>query len=76
MIQTQLKLRLNTKEAATFDGWLWRLTGVWNWAIRKIERDAKGEIYYWSKDCQNLFANHGQQMGIRSHILVLVERAA
>jgi putative transposase len=69
MIQTQLKLRLNTKVAATLDGWLWNLTGVWNWAVRKIELDAKGEIYYSPKDFQNLLANHGEKMGIPSHTL-------
>lgn len=41
MIQAQLKLRLNKKQENTLTGWLWNLTGVWNWAIRKIELDAK-----------------------------------
>lgn len=43
------------------------LTGVWNWAIRKIENDAKDGIYYTPKDFQNLLANHGKQIGIPSH---------
>jgi putative transposase len=69
MIQTQIKLRLSPKDAATLDGWLWNLTGVWNWAVRKIELDAKDEIYYSPKDFQNLLANHGEKMGIPSHTL-------
>ena len=69
MIQAQIKLRLNTTDAATLDGWLWDLTGVWNRAIRKIEQDAKGEIYYSLKDFQNLLANHGEKMEIPSHTL-------
>lgn len=69
MIQTQIKLRLNTKDAATLDGWLWNLTGVWNWAVRKIELDAKDKIYYSPKDFQNLLANHSQRMEIPSHTL-------
>lgn len=69
MIQTQIKLRLNTKDAAALDGWLWMLTGVWNWAVRKIELDAKDGIYYSQKEFHNLLANHGEKMGIPSHTL-------
>lgn len=69
MIQTQIKLRLSPKDAATLDSWLWNLTGVWNWAVRKIELDAKDGIYYSPKDFQNLLANHGEKMGIPSHTL-------
>src|SRR5438034_1106813 len=43
---------------------LWNLTGVWNWAVRKIEPDAKDRIYYGAKDLQNLLANHGEKMEI------------
>lgn len=45
------------------------LTGVWNWAIRKIERDAANKIYFTPKDFQNLLANHGEKMGVPSHTL-------
>ena len=69
MIQAQLKLRLNSKQDATLVGWLWNLTGVWNWAIRKIELDAKDKIYYSPKDFQNLLANHSEKMGIPSHTM-------
>jgi len=40
---------------------LWNLTGVWNWAVREIELDAKDKIYYDAKDFQNLLANHGER---------------
>lgn len=46
MIQRQLKLKLNTRQEQTLCQWLWHLTGVWNWAIRKIELDAHDGIYY------------------------------
>jgi hypothetical protein len=69
MIQYQLKLRLNTKQEATLSEWLFMLTGVWNWAIRKIELDAANKIYFTPKDFQNLLANHGEKMGIPSHTL-------
>ena len=48
---------------------LWNLTGVWNWAVRKIEPDAKDKIYYDAKDLQNLLANHGEKMEITSRTL-------
>jgi len=69
MIQRQLKLRLNTGQEAQLDTWLFHLTGVWNWAIRKIEQDAQDGIYYTPKDFQNLLADHGKKLGIPSHTL-------
>jgi hypothetical protein len=48
---------------------LWNLTGFWNCAVRKIELDAKDKIYYDAKDFQNLLANHGEKMEIRSQTL-------
>lgn len=69
MIQAQLKLRPNTEQDATLAGWLWNLTGVWNWAVRKIELDAKDKIYYSQKSFHNLLADHGDKIGIPSHTL-------
>ncbi len=69
MIQHQLKLRLTHKQEATLDAWLWHLTGVYNWAVRKIEMDAKDGIYYSSKDFQNLLARHGARTGIPGHAM-------
>jgi hypothetical protein len=56
MIQVQLKLRPNQALDAKLDEWLWMLTGVWNWSVRKIENDAQGGIYYTPKDFQNILA--------------------
>jgi transposase len=69
MIQTQLKLRLNTKQETILTGWLWNLTGVWNWAVRKIELDARDKVFHGAKDFQNLLANHGEKMEMPSHTL-------
>jgi putative transposase len=69
MIQTQLKLRLNTTQDALLTGWLWNLTGVWNWACRKIQLDARDKIFYSAKDFQNLLAGHSEKMEIPSHTL-------
>ena len=69
MIQRQLKLRLNRTQEQTMQDWLWHLTGVWNWAIRKIEADAKDHIYYTRIDFRNLLAAHSKKLGIPSHVL-------
>lgn len=42
---------------------------VWNWAIRKIELDAKDGRYYRKQDFQNLLAGHGKKMEVPSHTL-------
>ncbi len=64
-----LKLRLNTGQEAHLDTWLFQLTGVWNWAIRKIEQNAKDGIYYRPKAFHNLLAGHSKKLGIPSHTL-------
>jgi len=69
MIQYQIKLRLKTKQEEQLNDWLWSLTGVWNWAVRKIEQDAKDGIYYTGMGFQNLLAEHGKKIGIPSHTM-------
>ena len=69
MIQRQLKLRTKSKKNIILEEWLYILRGVWNWAIRKIELDAKNCIYYTKKEFQNLLANHSERLDIPSHTL-------
>lgn len=69
MMQRQLKLRLNNAQEQIMHDWLWHLTGVWNWAVRKIEADAKDGIYYSQKAFHNLLADHGKKLGMPSHTL-------
>jgi hypothetical protein len=46
------------------------LASVWNWAVRKIELNAKDKIYFSKKkELQNLLAGHGEKLGIPSHTL-------
>jgi len=67
MIQRQLKLRLTKKQEALLYEQLPILTSVWNWAIHKIELDAKGGIFYTPKDFQNLLSGTSKTLGIPSH---------
>jgi transposase len=69
MLQRQLKLRLTSHQAQQVSIWLWHLTGVWNWAIKKIEADANDGIFYTPKAFHNLLANHGTKLAIPSHTL-------
>jgi transposase len=69
MVQYQLKLRLNTKQEVILNEWLWNLTGVWNFAVRKIELDARDNIYHSKFEFQNLLAEHGKKIGIPSHTI-------
>lgn len=69
MIQRQLKLKLTKAQEQRLDEWLWVLTGVWNYAVRKIELDAKDGIYYTPKGFQNLLANHSKNLNMPSHVL-------
>jgi len=69
MIQRQLKLRLNTSQEQQLTTWLFQLTGVWNWAIRKIGLDAQDGIHYTRQAFHNLLADHGKKIGIPSHTL-------
>lgn len=75
MITRELKLKLTKKQELILAAWLWQLAGVYNWAIRKIELDARDKIYYSKWDFQNLLAEHGRKMEMPSHTLneVLVQ---
>lgn len=69
MIQRQVKLKLTKAQAVDLERWLYHLTSVWNWAVRKIELDAKDGIYYSRGEFKNLLAGHGPKLGIPSHTL-------
>jgi putative transposase len=69
MITSTIKLRLNKKQEATLNGWLWNLTGVWNWAVKKMELNARDKIYFSGFDFINLLADHGKKLGIPSHTI-------
>ena len=67
MIQCQLKLRLSATKEAQLNDWIWSLTAVHNFAVRKIELDAKDGIFYTGMGFHNILAYHGKKIGIPSH---------
>lgn len=69
MIIRQLKLKLTKKQESALNEWLWNLTGVYNWAIRKVELDAKDGIY-WSKfNMLSFLSSHSKRMMLPSHTI-------
>jgi len=69
MLVRELKLRPSRKLEETLSSWLWHLTGVYNFGIRKIDRNARDKIYFSSFDFSNLIANHSKLMEIPSHTM-------
>jgi putative transposase len=69
MLQHQVKLKLTKTQEASLNQWLWNLTGVYNWAIRKIKLDALSKVYHTQQEFQNLLANHSKKLGVPSHVL-------
>jgi transposase len=69
MIIRKLKLKLNKSQEQTLVSWLWNLTGVYNWGIRKIELDSQNKIYYSGFAFQNLLSGHSDKLEIPSHVL-------
>jgi len=69
MIQCQLKLRMCKSQEKNAESWLPILGSVYNFAVRKIELNAKDKIYFSKQEFQNLLANHGEKVGIPSHTL-------
>ena len=69
MIVRTLKLKLNKKQESILNGWLWNLTSIYNWAIKKIGYNAQNKIYFSQKQFQNLLAGHSEKMEIPSHVM-------
>jgi transposase len=76
MIVRTIKLRLSNSQEVKLEQWLWNLTGLWNWAVKKIEHDAHDGIYHSPFDLANLIAGHSKRMDIPSHTMrALIEQA-
>ena len=69
MIVRTLKLKLTKSQEAQLEQWLWNLTGLWNWAVKKIEHDAHDGTYHSEFDFVNLIAEHSRRMEIPSHTM-------
>lgn len=70
MIQCQVKLKLTDRQERQLDRWLWRLTGVYNWGVRKIEQDARDGIYYARFGFIALLAGHGKKSDLPQDAII------
>lgn len=69
MLTRELKLRPSKKLEAKLNEWLWILTSVYNFGIRKIELNAKDKLYFSPFEFNNLCANHSYKLGVPSHTI-------
>jgi putative transposase len=69
MLQAQLKLRLTRRQETTLLGWLNNLTGVYNWASRKIELDAKDGIYHSKYDLNEYLKGSSDRLDVPAVVL-------
>ncbi len=69
MIVRTLKLKLNSCQEKQLEQWLWNLTGLYNWGLKKIELNAKNKIFYSVFDFVNFIADHSKRMEIPSHTM-------
>jgi putative transposase len=63
-VSCQLKLKLRPSQERELLRWLHRLTGAWNWTIRKIEADSRVGIRYSKFDILPVVNGHGAKIGV------------
>jgi putative transposase len=76
LIQIQLKLKLTPSKQRTLDRWLWHLTGVYNWALRKIELDAKQGIDHGPFDPAYALLGSSSKVGLPAHTITAMASQA
>lgn len=64
MIQWRIKLKPNATQERQLKEWFNICTGIWNWAIRKIELDGKDGFWYSQTQFNNILAGHPQKLEI------------
>lgn len=69
MVHYQLKLRMTKSQEMIAESWLPILGSIYNFAVRKIELNAKDKIYFSKYAFRNLLANHSERLGIPSHTI-------
>lgn len=71
MIVRELKLKLTKKQEATLEEWLWMLTGLHNWATKKLGADANDGRYYSKFDVGYLIKGHAKRVGLPAQVALL-----
>jgi IS605 OrfB family transposase len=66
MIQVQLKLRPTKAQIAEMERYLVHLQSVYNWALRKLELEENGGIYYSLNKFRNILAGTGPRIEVAS----------
>lgn len=69
MIQRQLKLKFSSTQQRKCEAWLFRTTGIFNWALRKIELDAAGGKYWTAYGLLYEIAGHSKKCDVPVRII-------
>jgi putative transposase len=69
VVQCQLKLKLRPAQERMLVRWLWHLSSVYNWAVRKIQLDKDGGVTYTKLTFRNMLAGTSEKIGIPSHVI-------
>lgn len=69
MLQQLVKLRLNKTQEKTLTNWLLYSMRIYNWGIRKIEREAQYKNYFSKMEFQNILTGHSRRMEMPSCII-------
>lgn len=66
MIQFQIKLKPNQAQSQRLAEWFNICTGIWNWAIKKIQLDGQDGIWYSQTQFNNILSGHPQKLEMPS----------
>jgi putative transposase len=69
IVACTVKLKLRPAQERMLIRWLWHLTGVYNWAIKKIERCAAIGIYHSRYDIEGMLSGHSRTIGIPARVI-------
>jgi transposase len=76
MISVQVKLKLRPAQERMLGRWLWHMTGVYNWAVRKIELDAKDRRYHSQYEMDAMLGGHSVRLGVPYNVIRHTARRA
>ncbi len=71
-----VKLKLTPKQERRLADWLWHMTDVWNWTVKRIEHDAANRIYESSWTLEKRLSGHGRKIGVPQEAIVGTVRTA
>jgi putative transposase len=72
MVSRRLKLKPNRATERELERVMFQLTGLYNWAVRKLYQDARGGRFYTMYDFRDLVNGHGAKCGLNQATMAAV----